>query len=113
LWRRRLGDEDLRRWQDLLLEDANRGDSIPGCGLLRKVRFGDPSRGKGKRGGIRVIYMHTPEASRIDMITMFGKDEADDLSKKELRLVCEFARDLRDELLRDAFRTRSLKGRQR
>jgi mRNA-degrading endonuclease RelE of RelBE toxin-antitoxin system len=32
------------------------GDTIPGTGGLRKVRFADERRGKGKRGGLRVIY---------------------------------------------------------
>ena len=32
------------------------GDLIPDAGGLRKLRFGDERRGKGKRGGLRVIY---------------------------------------------------------
>ncbi len=35
---------------------ATEGDLIPDTGGLRKVRFADPRRGKGKRGGLRVIY---------------------------------------------------------
>ncbi|MEM5387217.1 hypothetical protein VSR68_26975 [Paraburkholderia phymatum] len=34
------------------------GDAIKGAGGLRKVRFGDARRGKGKRGGLRVIYYY-------------------------------------------------------
>lgn len=81
-----------------LLEDPTRGDGIPGCGILRKMRFGDQGRGKGKRGGVRVIYMHTPEAARIDLITVYGKDEKDDLTKDEIKVLCDLARHLREEL---------------
>jgi hypothetical protein len=46
----------------------------------RKVRIGDPKRGKGKRGGVRVIYLHLPEIDQIHRITIYGKDQKDDLS---------------------------------
>jgi hypothetical protein len=54
-WRRRFDDTTLRELQLTLLENPLDGATIPGCGLLRKLRFADPSRGKGKRGGVRVI----------------------------------------------------------
>lgn len=96
-WKKRLGDEQLRALQNDLLEDPDRGDPIQGCGVLRKLRFGDHSRGKGKRGGVRVIYVHTPEASRIDLVTVYGKDEADDLTKEQVKVLCELAEYLREE----------------
>jgi mRNA-degrading endonuclease RelE of RelBE toxin-antitoxin system len=96
-WDRRLADEDLRRLQNWLMEDPLRGDPIPGCGLLRKIRFADRSRGLGKRGGVRVLYVFTPEASRIDLVTVYGKDEKDNLSARELREFCAAARVLRRE----------------
>jgi mRNA-degrading endonuclease RelE of RelBE toxin-antitoxin system len=99
-WQRRLDDQSLRALQVALLKNPLLGKPIPGCGLLRKSRFGDPSRGKGKRGGVRVIYLHTPEAARIDLITVYGKDEKDDLTKGELNLLCNLARTLRNEALR-------------
>jgi len=40
-WHKRLDSEALRRLQNELLEDPKRGDAIPGCGVLRKLRFGD------------------------------------------------------------------------
>ncbi len=50
-------DEDLfRQLQDLLMKDPEAGDPIPGTGGLRKLRFRDASRGRGKRGGLRVVY---------------------------------------------------------
>lgn len=96
-WHKRLDDEALRGLQNELLENPDRGDPIPGCGILRKIRFGDPSRNRGKRGGLRVIYLHTPEAQRIDLIAVYGKEEADDLTNDQTRVLCELARQLRDE----------------
>ena len=101
-WQRRLEDESLRILQLTLLTNPLSGKPIPGCGLLRKLRFGDPGRGKGKRGGVRVVYLHTPQASRIDLITVYGKDEKNDLSKADLDVLCKLARVLRDEALRAA-----------
>lgn len=66
--------------------------------MLRKVRFGDESRGKGKRGGVRVIYMHTPEAQRIDLFTVFGKDDAENLGPDEIKTLCLIAHRVRDQL---------------
>lgn len=94
-WHRRQDGEALRALQNLLLESPERGDPIPGCGILRKVRFGDVSRSQGKRGGLRVIYLYTPEARQIDLITVYGKDEADDLSKSDTRLFCQLAKMIR------------------
>ena len=43
-------EESLRELQLALLENPEAGDVEPGTGGLRKVRLGDPTRGKGKRG---------------------------------------------------------------
>jgi len=51
-----LADNDYRDLQNFLLLSPKAGDVIAGTGGLRKLRFGDPSRGKGKRGGLRIIY---------------------------------------------------------
>ncbi len=87
-----LTDQDFAKWQRRLMGDPEEGDVIPGCGGLRKVRISDPSRGKGKRGGARVIYLHVPMAKRFYLLDIYGKDEKDDLSydeKKQLRKLAE------------------------
>lgn len=74
------------------METPNSGDVMPGCGGLRKIRIANPTRGKGKRGGARVIYLHVPAARRFYLLDVYGKDEKDDLSaneKKALRLLAE------------------------
>lgn len=46
--------------QELLLADPDAGVVIPGSGGLRKIRVTDPDRQKGKRGGLRLIYLYIP-----------------------------------------------------
>lgn len=101
-WHSRHNDESLRLLQNDLLDNPDLGKAIPGCSILRKLRWGDESRNKGKRGGVRVIYVHTPEAGRIDLITVYGKDERDDLTKEQVKQLCRLARLLREEAKRSA-----------
>lgn len=49
-------DESFRDFQNILMLNPEAGRSIPGGGGLRKLRFADSRRGKGKSGGLRVIY---------------------------------------------------------
>jgi hypothetical protein len=91
----RMTDEELRGLQNELLAEPEKGDLIRGCGGLRKIRSGATARGKGKRGGIRVIYLNIPEAERIDLLTVYGKDEKDDLSAAEKRVLRKLVAELR------------------
>jgi hypothetical protein len=50
-------EESLRLLQHELLLNPEAGDVESGTGGLRKIRMGDPGRGKGKRGGARVHYL--------------------------------------------------------
>jgi hypothetical protein len=81
-----LSDEDLAAMHRDLLAEPDKGDVMTGCGGLRKPRIADPKRGKGKRSGARVIYLHIEEANAIHLITVYGKDEKDDLSASDKRL---------------------------
>ena len=54
-----LGDDGFRSLQDFMMKNPEAGDVIESTGGLRKLRHGDPRRGKGKRGGLRVIYSTT------------------------------------------------------
>jgi hypothetical protein len=51
-----LDDDAYRALQNLLMKHPGAGDLMPDSGGLRKLRFADVRRGKGKRGGLRVIY---------------------------------------------------------
>ena len=59
------------------------GNLIPGAGGLRKLRFADERRGKGKRGGLRVIYYWWNTDAEFWLFTVYDKDEMSDLSKAQ------------------------------
>ena len=78
-----LTDEALRGLQNAMLKNPEAGDVITGTGGLRKVRHGDVTRGKGKRGGLRIIYYWWEPKRQFWLFTLYDKDELDDLSPKE------------------------------
>lgn len=65
------------------------GDPIEGGGGLRKLRFGDPRRGKGKRGGLRVIYYYWTAGPEFWLLTLYDKDEMTDLTSAQRALLRE------------------------
>lgn len=75
-----LDDDGFRRLQDALLANPEAGDSIEGTGGLRKVRFGDARRSKGKRGGLRVIYYFWIAGPEFWLFTLYDKGEMADLT---------------------------------
>jgi mRNA-degrading endonuclease RelE of RelBE toxin-antitoxin system len=99
--KRRMDDESYRALQNELMDSPQKGKIMSGCGGLRKVRFADPSRGKGKRGGVRVIYLYVPQLFRIDMIDVYGKDEKDDLSSAEKKMLAALAASARRQAIED------------
>jgi hypothetical protein len=75
-----LDDEEYRALQKQLGLSPDVGDVIPGTGGFRKIRWADKGRGKGRRGGLRVIYYHFAADDQIWLMTLYGKDEAADLT---------------------------------
>ena len=51
-----LTDDEYRRLQEALLTNPEAGAVMPQTGGFRKLRWRDPRRGKGTRGGLRIIY---------------------------------------------------------
>jgi hypothetical protein len=93
------GDEAYSAFQLFLIQSPESGRVISGCGGLRKVRWPDPRRGKGKRGGLRIIYLHIPEAQRFFMLDVYDKDEAEDLSRADRTRLAQLAADYRETVL--------------
>ena len=80
-----LDDNAFRRLEDLLMKHPEAGDPMPDTGGLRKLRFGDARRGKGKRGGLRVIYYWWDAGFQFWLFTLYDKDEMADLTPQQRR----------------------------
>jgi hypothetical protein len=80
-----LEDDESRALQLFLAGDPEAGDVMPGTGGFRKLRWADRRRGKGKRGGLRVIYYYLSADAQIWLMTLYDKDEMADLSGAEKR----------------------------
>lgn len=78
-----LGDEEFRALQQRLLCNPEAGDLIQGTGGLRKVRHGDTRRGKGTRGGLRVIYYWWNGGAQFWLFTLYDKDELENLTPSQ------------------------------
>lgn len=77
--------EEYRQMQIALVLQPDLGDIIPGSGGLRKLRWS--GLGKGKRGGVRVIYYWVVSRERILMLLIYAKGEQDDLSRDQLKVL--------------------------
>jgi mRNA-degrading endonuclease RelE of RelBE toxin-antitoxin system len=82
-----LDDDGFRALQQSMLKNPDAGDVIEGAGGLRKLRHADPRRGKGKRGGLRVIYYWWDGGRQFWLFTLYDKDEMEDLSADEKKLL--------------------------
>ena len=83
--KRLLTDESYAGLQLYLAQYPFTGDLIKGTGGLRKVRWA--SGGKGKSGGVRVIYFYALADAQIRMILIYKKGVKDDLTPKEKKLL--------------------------
>ena len=72
-------DAEYAAFQWYLAQDPTCGDVIPGTNGVRKIRWRDPRRKKGKRGGVRVIYFIFVDDAVIFLLTIYDKDELGDL----------------------------------
>ncbi len=80
-----LSDEEYRKLQMALLLRPDFGPVIPGSGGLRKVRWS--LGGRGKRGGVRTIYYWAVKDDQILMLFMYAKNEQDDLTAEQLKVL--------------------------
>jgi len=82
-----LDADEYRSFQNALLENPDLGDLMPGTGGFRKVRWAEARRGKGRRGGLRIIYYHFLSDHQIWLMTIYNKDEAADLTAAEKKVI--------------------------
>ena len=82
-----LTDDEYARLQIALIDAPESGALVPGSGGVRKLRWAQP--GRGKRGGIRVIYYAKTRAGVIWMLTIYAKNEEENIPAHVLRKIKE------------------------
>lgn len=78
-----LSEEEYSKLQWRLIEFPEAGDVIPGGGGIRKIRFS--AKGKGTRGGARVIYYLAVAHEKIFMLDIYAKNEKAGLTTDQIR----------------------------
>jgi mRNA-degrading endonuclease RelE of RelBE toxin-antitoxin system len=80
----------FRALQSQLLETPEVGVRIPGTGGLRKLRWS--AEGRGKRGGVRVIYFFVEQRALIVLLLLYPKNVQNDLTAEQKRALRELVR---------------------
>ena len=86
-----LSDEEYRGLQLALLLRPEQGALIPKGGGLRKVRW--KASGRGKRGGVRLIYFWDKNDETIYMLFVYVKSDKEDLTQSQLRILAKLVRE--------------------
>ena len=82
-----LSDDEYVGLQGFMFMYPEAGDLVPGSGGVRKLRWA--TAGKGRRGGVRVIYYFKKRDSEIWMLTIYGEDQVENIPADILRLIVE------------------------
>lgn len=86
-----LSDDEYAELQGFLIQHPEAGDIVRGSGGVRKLRWG--VRGRGKRGGLRVIYYLRRANNEIWMITLYGKNVRENIPAHVLKRMKETIED--------------------
>ena len=82
-----LDDQEFAALQQYLMEHPDAGEVIPRSGGCRKLRWG--ATGRGKRGGIRVIYFLRLASGQIVLVTMYAKNVRENIDPGLLKRLKE------------------------
>jgi len=85
-----LSDDEYGQLQRMLVGNPEAGIVIPGGGGLRKLRW--VVSGKGKSGGLRIIYYWHVGEEIIYMLFVYKKSEQKDLTGKQIKVLKEYVR---------------------
>jgi hypothetical protein len=78
---------DRLEFIDFIAENPDAGAVVPGSGGLRKIRWGHS--GRGKRGGVRVIYYNRLANGEIWLLLVYDKTVQENISPQVLRKIKE------------------------
>ena len=86
-----LSDDEYRKLQASLFSSPDVGDLIPSTGGLRKLRWG--LGGRGKRGGVRVIYYWAISKDIVLMLYIYAKNVQDDLTPNQRKQLARIVKE--------------------
>lgn len=82
-----LSDDEYAALQLSIAANPEAGEIVRGSGGVRKLRWS--GSGRGKRGGIRVIYYLRTARGEVWMLTLYAKNEADSIPGHVLKRIKE------------------------
>ncbi|TNH09027.1 DNA-binding protein [Testudinibacter sp. TR-2022] len=80
-------EEQRSAFFSYLAKDPLVGDIIPHSSGLRKVRW--QGSGRGKRGGLRIIYFNLLDHGVILLLDLYAKNQQENISQAELKQLKE------------------------
>ncbi len=86
-----LSDDEYGKLQWTLVINPEAGAVIPGCRGLRKLRWA--ISGKGKRGGLRIIYYWYTQDEKIYMLLPYKKSEQGDLTNEQIKILSDYVKE--------------------
>ena len=92
---RYLDDDEYGELQVHLNRYPDSGKVVPGSGGVRKVRWN--AEGRGKRGGLRVVYYLRLARGQIWMLTLYGKNVRENIPAHVLKAMKEAIEDAKDD----------------
>jgi len=87
-----LTDDEYRELQQHIMANPAAGSIIRESGGMRKIRWAQ--KGKGKSGGVRVIYYWVKNKDHIYMLNIYNKSEKDNIDKKTLLAIRKYLESL-------------------
>jgi mRNA-degrading endonuclease RelE of RelBE toxin-antitoxin system len=87
LWPDYWTEADRGEFASFLAATPDAGDLIPGSGGCRKIRWG--VTGRGKRGGVRVIYTLQLASGVVVLLTIYSKNATENIPSHILKQIAE------------------------
>ncbi len=91
-----MSDDTYKDLQAELIRNPEKGSLIVGGGGIRKIRW-SLDDGRGKSGGVRVIYYYKTARNQILMLFAYPKNVADNLSDKQTKALGAIAKEFYNE----------------